>query len=262
MPFRYPRPRLTYMKQVIVIGAGPAGLMAAEILADRGHAVRICEARPSVARKLLMAGKSGLNLTKDESFDDFLAAYGTAAEWLRPYLSAFSNTDVKLWAEALGQEVFTGSTGRVFPKTMKASPLLRAWLARLERKGVTFHTRWRWTGWQAADLCFDTPEGQKSIRADTTVLALGGASWARLGSDGLWADMLTARDIPVVPFQPANMGFTIDWSPHMHRHFGLPVKNCALLVGTARHRGEFILSAKGLEGGGIYTISRALRDGA
>ncbi len=249
------------MKQALVIGAGPAGLMAAEMLADAGVAVTLAEARPSAGRKLLMAGKSGLNLTRDEPFDDFLARYGDAADWLRPILADFDNRAVQEWARALGQDLFTGSTGRVFPKAMKASPLLRAWLARLGAKGVVLHRRWYWRGWQDDALLFDTAEGRQTIHADATVLALGGASWSRLGSDGRWADILAARGVEVTPFQPANAGLGVDWSDHMHRYFGQPVKAVALHAGGQISRGEWVISARGIEGGGIYTLTPQIRQG-
>jgi len=250
------------MKQAVVIGAGPAGLMAAEMLADQGHGVLVIDAKPSVGRKLLMAGKSGLNLTMDQPFEPFLAAYNEAADWLRPMLTSFSNKDVVTWANGLGQDVFTGSTKRIFPKAMKASPLLRAWLVRLQTKGVRFQTRWRWVGWQDGDLAFETASGATVLDADATVLALGGASWARLGSNGKWAEILSRKGVAITPFQAANIGFSVDWSTHMARHFGKPVKGCALYAGEIRNRGEFIISFKGLEGGGIYAVSRAMRSGA
>ena len=247
------------MTDAVVIGAGPAGLMAAEELGRAGLRVTVAEAKPSPARKFLMAGKSGLNLTKNESVEACLAAYADAAPALRPMLAAFGPAQVMAWAEALGQPVFTGSTGRVFPTAMKASPLLRAWLARLEGLGVTLHRRWRWMGWRDGALTFDTPDGPVARQPDVTVLACGGASWARLGSDGAWAAHL-AQD--VAPFQPANMGFEVAWSAHMAPHFGAPLKGVALRAGGQVSRGEIVLSAKGLEGGGIYALSRPLREGA
>ena len=240
----------------LVIGAGPAGLMAAEALGRAGRRVVIAEAKPSPARKFLMAGKSGLNLTKVEA--DFGLAYAEAGDWLGPMLAAFGPADVQDWTRDLGQEVFTGSTGRVFPTAMKASPLLRAWLARLDGLGVMLRRNWRWTGWDDQAVCFDTPEGAVTVRADVTVLACGGASWARLGSDGSWAQWIAS----VAPFQPANMGFCVDWSDHMARHFGSPIKNCGLRVAGRLHRGEIVVSSRGLEGGGIYVVSRVLREGA
>lgn len=247
------------MTDALIIGGGPAGLMAAEMLSAAGHAVVVTDAMPTVGRKFLMAGKSGLNLTKAESEEQFLAVYGTARDTLSPILTAFGADEISAWAEGLGQSVFTGSTGRIFPTKMKASPLLRAWLARLTEQGVTINTRWRWTGWNGEAATFDTPDGPAAITAKTTVLAMGGASWKRLGSDGQWAVHLPNA---VVPFQPVNMGFVVPWSDHMTQHFGTAVKGCKMTAGSATSRGEFVVSSKGIEGGGIYTVSSAIRDGA
>ncbi|KFI27950.1 aminoacetone oxidase family FAD-binding enzyme [Haematobacter massiliensis] len=246
----------------LVIGAGPAGLMAAEVLAEAGHRVVVAEGKPSPARKLLMAGKSGLNLTRNEPLDAFLAHYGGAEAELRPMLAAFGPEQVMHWAEGLGQGVFTGSTGRVFPEAMKASPLLRAWLLRLGQAGVEIRTRWRWTGWEEGAVAFDTPAGRRLIASPATVLALGGASWARLGSDGTWAAQLAAQGVPLAPFRPANVGLIVPWSPMMERHHGAPLKGIALSAGALRSRGEVVISARGLEGGGLYSVVAAVRDGA
>ena len=253
------------MSQAVVIGAGPAGLMAAEMLAAAGHAVTLCEAKPSVGRKFLMAGKSGLNLTKSKTPEAFLHAFTDAAEPLAPALAAFDAQAVQEWAQGLGQEVFTGTTGRVFPKAMKASPLLRAWLVRLAEAGVQINTRWAWTGWdgaaQNAMLTFETPQGPQTLRADVTVLALGGASWSRLGATGAWAEVLGAQGVATSPFAPANAGIAIAWSDHMTRHFGTPLKGAAWSAGPYVSRGEATISRHGLEGGGIYTVSRGVREG-
>ncbi|MEP3296364.1 MAG: TIGR03862 family flavoprotein [Pseudoruegeria sp.] len=248
------------MKTALVIGAGPAGLMAADRLADKGLKVTIQEANPSVGRKFLMAGKSGLNLTKDEPIEEFLSAYQPHSGVLEPVIREFSSKQVKEWAGMLGQEVFTGSSQRVFPVAMKASPLLRAWLRRLHLAGVQINTRHRWVGISDQGFCFDTPDGPVAKTADVIVLACGGASWSRLGSDGAFSSLL--EKVEMVPFKPANMGFVVDWSDHMSRHFGTPIKGIALCVNDRRVRAEFILSQRGLEGGGIYAVSAAMRDGA
>lgn len=243
----------------LVIGSGPAGLMAAETLAKAGRAVTIVEGKPSAGRKFLMAGKSGLNLTKDEPLEAFVRAYGDAADWLYPMIAQLDPVEIMAFAEDLGQPIFTGTTGRVFPRAMKASPLLRAWLKRID---ATMHLRWRWTGFKGDALTFDTPDGPTSIAPNVTVLALGGASWSRLGSDGAWAERLTEKGVDVAPFKPSNMGLAVEWSEHMEQHLGTPLKNIALIAGDARHRGEAVISRRGLEGGGIYAVSAAVRDGA
>ncbi len=247
------------MTDALVIGAGPAGLMAAEVMAARGLSVTVADAMPSVGRKFLMAGKSGLNLTKDEPFDAFLSSYGELSEPIVAALRAFGPDAVIDWAQGLGQPLFTGSTGRVFPTVMKASPLLRAWLRRLTGAGVTLRTRWRWQGWDGAALRFDTPDKPQFLTPEVTILALGGASWARLGSNGTWAAHFPNA---IAPFAPANMGFVVPWSDHMTRFFGAPIKSVALHVGHQYSRGECIVSKSGIEGGGVYAVSRAVREGA
>lgn len=248
------------MSDVAIIGAGPAGLMAAEVLAGAGHRVTVYEAKPSPARKLLMAGKSGLNITRDEPTTRFATNYD--APWLAPILAAFGPAEVMGWARGLGVELFTGTTGRVFPVEMKASPLLRAWLRRLDGLGVRLQTRWRWSGWHGKALRFETPEGERLVTPAATILALGGASWPRLGSDAAWVPWLAAKGVEIAPFRPANMGFTVEWSPHMAAHFGAPVKGVALAAGGRISRGEFVLTARGIEGGGVYALSGLVRDGA
>ena len=246
----------------VVVGAGPAGLMAAEAMARAGLAVTVAEAKPSIGRKFLMAGKSGLNLTKDEDDASFLRAYGTAQGPMAPMLAGFGPRAAMRWAEGLGQAVFTGSSGRVFPVAMKASPLLRAWAGRLAEAGVTTRTRWRWTGWEGAALRFDTPDGSRSLQPAATVLALGGASWARLGSDGAWASLLGPEGVPLAPFRPANVGLAVDWSEHMRSQFGAPLKACTFRAGGQAVRGEAVISGAGMEGSAIYALSPWLREGA
>ena len=242
----------------LVIGGGPAGLMAAEALAGTGRRVLVAEKMPSLGRKLLMAGKSGLNLSNADGSPDW---YGSGAGRMAPMLAAFGAADVRAWAEGLGQETFAGPTGRVFPRAMKASPILRAWLARLGEAGVEWRTRWRWTGLDDG-FAFDTPEGARAIRPRVAVLALGGASWRRLGSDGAWAPWLAARGVPMAPFEGANVGLRVEWSAHMARHFGAPVKDVMLRAGELSSRGEFAVSARGIEGGAVYAVDRAVRAGA
>ena len=251
----------------LVIGAGPAGLMAAEVLAGQGARVVVTEAMPTPARKFLMAGKSGLNLTKDEPWEAFQARFGGSAPGLRPppgYLDMkeFGPAEVMDWARGLGVELFTGSTGRVFPVGMKASPLLRAWLGRLAGMGVELRTRWRWSGFEGAGWRFETPAGGKVLRPGVVVLALGGASWPRLGSDAAWVPWLAERGVGIAPFRPANMGFHVTWSAQMARHFGQAVKGVALSAGGLASRGEWVVTAQGIEGGGLYEVASAIRDGA
>ncbi len=241
-------------KTALVIGGGPAGLMAAEALAAAGLTVTVADSKPTVGRKFLMAGKSGLNLTKDEKDAVFLTAYGDRAPKLRAALENFGPAEMQDWATDLGQALFTGTSGRVFPVAMKASPLLRAWVQRLAGQGVTFRTRWRWTGWDNG-MTFATPEGAQVLTPDVAVLACGGASWARLGSDGAWAGWVG----PVAPFAPANVGLDIAWSAHMTPLFGQPVKAVTLRAGGLSSRGEAVISARGLEGGGLYPLTPALR---
>jgi uncharacterized flavoprotein (TIGR03862 family) len=245
----------------LVIGGGPAGLMAASALAATGRGVIVADAMPSMGRKFLMAGKSGLNLTKDEPFPEFADRFAGGSAEFHQALNDFGPRSVMDWSNALGQPVFTGSTGRVFPQAMKASPLLRAWLASLRTQGVDLRTRWRWVGWENANWLFQTPDGPRRVAAGATVLALGGASWRRLGSDGRWAELFATEVIPVTPFTPANVGIRIDWSDHMARHFGVPVKGVRLIAGDTSSRGEWVITPSGIEGGGVYEIDRNVRAG-
>ncbi len=242
-----------------IIGGGPAGLMAAEVLAQAGIAVTIYDQMPSVGRKLLMAGRGGLNLTHAEPLPVFLSRYGTARTWLEPIIAAFPPEALIAWCNGLGQPTFTGSSARVFPTAMKASPLLRAWLRRLDSLGVGVRTRHRWGGWNAEGrLHFDTPGGWATDMPDATILALGGASWPRLGSDAGWTDYLPGA---VAPFRPANCGFAVDWSPILRSRFaGHPLKRLAIRFGDETVRGEALIAETGIEGGAIYALSGRLRD--
>ena len=245
---------------LLVVGAGPAGLMAAEQAARAGMRVAIAEAMPSPARKFLMAGKSGLNLTKAEEPNTFLQHFDTIAP-LKPILAQFGPAEVIGFAQGLGQEVFTGSTGRVFPTRMKASPLLRAWLARLDALGVVLLRRHRWIGPLTTDAphLLATPKGQVAVTAGALILALGGASWARLGSDGAWQTPVAAAGVPIVPIQASNVGLQRAWSDHMRAFSGQPVKNIELTVADQQSRGEFVITQSGVEGGAIYALGRMLR---
>jgi uncharacterized flavoprotein (TIGR03862 family) len=247
---------------VAVIGAGPAGLMAAEVLAQGGAKVTVYDAMPSAGRKFLMAGRGGLNLTHSEPLPDFLRRYGSAEPHLASAIEAFPPDALRAWSEALGQPTFTGSSGRVFPQSFKASPLLRAWLRRLDATGVKFALRHRWTGWNGdGHLLFRTPDGQRVIDARATVLALGGASWPRLGSDGRWADLVAAKGVAIAPLRPANCGFTVAWSGIFRDRFeGQPLKGVVLSFGSHRMRGEAMITRTGIEGGAIYALSAPLRE--
>src|SRR5579863_7197102 len=243
--------------QVVVIGAGPAGLMAAEVLALGGARVTVYDAMPSVGRKFLMAGRGGLNLTHSEPLSAFLKPYREAMPQLAAAIEAFAPDRLRAWCEELGQETFVGSSGRIFPKSLKASPLLRAWLRRLDAAGVRFSLRHRWTGWdENGRLLFQTPDGQIAVEAGATVLALGGASWPRLGSDGGWVAMLCAKGVKISPLKPANCGFTVAWSEIFRDRFeGAPLKGIALAFGAHSLRGEAMITRNGIEGGAIYGLS-------
>ncbi len=237
--------------------------MAAETLAGAGVSVALYDGMPSVGRKLLQAGVGGLNLTHSEPEHTFVARYGARRETLHPWLEGFGAAELRAWALELGIETFVGSSGRVFPKEMKAAPLLRAWLKRLRGAGVTLHVRHRWRGWDGAGaLRFDTPAGAKTARADAVVLALGGGSWGRLGSDGAWVALLEERGVGIAPLKPANGGFETAWSEHFRSRFaGQPVKPVTAWIEDGMPRqGEFIVTEHGVEGGLIYALSAELRD--
>ncbi len=263
------------MKHVIVVGAGPAGLMAAEMLSGAGIAVDVYDAMPSVGRKFLLAGKGGLNLTHSEPAGIFATRYGARQAVVAPWLQVFGAAHLRDWAKALGVDTFVGTSGRVFPADMKAAPLLRAWLHRLRHGGVTFHMRHRWVGWDGASnssshgettgaaLVFDTPLGQVRAKADAVVMALGGGSWARLGSDGAWVPLLAARGVAVAPLLPSNCGFDVQsgWSEHFASRFaGQPFKSVAIHMPEFHRKGEFVATATGVEGSLIYAASSLLRD--
>jgi uncharacterized flavoprotein (TIGR03862 family) len=260
---------------VAIIGGGPAGLMAAQVLSDAGQAVHLFDAMPSIGRKFLLAGKGGLNLTHSEGADTFAGRYGARRAAIEDLLKDFGPEAVRAWALGLGVETFIGSSGRVFPKDMKAAPLLRAWLQRLRHPasgpGVQFHMRHRWTGWAEgapSTLCFDGPQGLVQVQAQTVVLALGGGSWARLGSNGAWVPLLAARGVAVAPLLPSNCGFDVKggWSEHFATRFaGQPFKSVALSLTTAQgvhfaRKGEFVATATGVEGSLVYAASSLLRD--
>jgi uncharacterized flavoprotein (TIGR03862 family) len=245
------------MKSIAVIGAGSAGLIAAETIAQAGLRVTVFDRMASPARKLLIAGRGGLNLTHSEPLEAFLDRYGSARATLEPAIRAFPPAALIQWCEGLGQETFVGSSGRVFPRAMKASPLLRAWLARLDGMGVTLRARHRWMGWEGDALCFEAPDGKVRFEADATLLALGSASWPRLGSDGRWTALLD----DVAPLRPANMGFRADWSAHFRERFaGQPLKRIALSFAGRTVRGEAMITAGGIEGGAVYALAAALRE--
>jgi uncharacterized flavoprotein (TIGR03862 family) len=243
-------------QRVAIVGAGPAGLMAAEVIATAGFAVTVFEKMPGIGRKFLMAGRGGLNLTHCEPLERFPAHYGAAADWITPILAAFPPSALMAWCDGLGQSTFVGTSGHVFPHRMKASPLLRAWRHRLEDLGVTFITKTRWTRWNAGVLSF--ADGSTHT-ADAVVLALGGASWPRLGADGVWTALLP--DINITPLKPANCGFEVEWSAIFSaRHAGAPLKRIALTLQDVTIQGELMITAKGIEGGAIYALSALARE--
>ncbi|WP_276667125.1 TIGR03862 family flavoprotein [Thalassolituus oleivorans] len=257
-------------QRIAVIGAGPAGLMAAEHIANAGLAVDVFDAMPSVARKFLLAGIGGMNITHAEDYDTLVTRYGGAQSQLKPILDDLPPLELRAWIHALGVDTFVGTSQRVFPTDMKAAPLLRAWLHRLRSSGVTFHPRHRWTGWNnntpQDGWVFATPDGEVTHQFDAVVLALGGASWAKLGSDGRWCEPLAQMQVDIAPLKPTNCGFEIPWSDFIRERFaGTPLKNIAVSITdkngyTEYKKGEFVLSEYGIEGSLIYAISAPLRD--
>jgi uncharacterized flavoprotein (TIGR03862 family) len=247
---------------IAVIGAGPAGLMAAEVIAQGGACVTVYDAMPSAGRKFLMAGRGGLNLTHSEALPAFLARYGEATPRLAAAITGFPPESLRQWSETLGQPTFVGSSGRVFPKTFKTSPLLRAWLRRLDAAGVQFALRHRWTGWEEnGRLSFQAPDGKRVVEARAAVLALGGASWPRLGSDGAWVETLATRGVTISKLRPANCAFNVAWSDIFRDRFeGQPLKGAALSFGSPSVRGEAVITRTGIEGGAIYALSAELRE--
>jgi uncharacterized flavoprotein (TIGR03862 family) len=248
-------------KQIAIIGGGPAGLMAAEELSTSDVDVTVYESMPTVARKFLMAGKSGLNVTHGEDYARFTTRFGASEARLKSALDAFTPQMLRDWAEGLGQETFVGTSGRVFPKAMKGSPLLRAWLSRLTERSVAIKVRHRWVGLRDGALLFDTPDGQIEIKPDAVLLALGGASWPRLGSTGEWVQGLREAGVDIADFQPANCGFDVAWSEHFRERFsGEPVKSVVTTSDAGRFEGEFVITRHGVEGALIYAHAAALRD--
>ncbi len=254
-------------KTVAIIGGGPAGLMAAEVLSGQGIQVDVYDSMPSLGRKLLMAGKSGLNLTHAEPFEKFVSRYGSRKGKVEKWLKDFTPDDLREWARGLGVETFVGTSGRVFPNEMKASPLLRAWLKRLDKAGVNFHLWHKWNGTIApaalskVSVEFETPDGIKTIKADAVILSLGGGSWRRLGSSGEWVDWLNQAGVKVEALKPSNCGFDVAWSPVFKEKFdGHPIKSVALSFGTFHQQGEFIVTKEGVEGSLIYAAAALMRD--
>ena len=246
---------------IAVVGGGPAGLAGAEVLAEAGLAVTVYDRMPSVGRKLLMAGRGGLNLTHSEPLPAFLGRYHPPDTGLDRAVEAFAPDALRAWCEGLGEPTFVGSSGRVFPKSFKASPLLRAWLARLQRLGVAIRTRYRLVGLSPGGLIFETPDGRVTVEPSASLLALGGGSWPRLGSDGGWVGLLQNVGVPVAPLKPANVGFGLAWSERFARRFaGTPLKRIGFRIGDTRLQGEATVTRDGLEGGAVYALSRVIRE--
>jgi uncharacterized flavoprotein (TIGR03862 family) len=249
-------------KKVIIVGGGPAGLMSAQIIASAGHQVKIYDAMPNFGRKFLLAGRGGLNLTHSQSFEKFVKNYFENQDWLEPCIKEFDANDLQKWCHELGQETFIGSSGRVFPKSMKTSPLLRSWLRKLDNLGVKFFPNHQWLGFDNQDLIFKNRENNLiHEKSDATLLALGGASWPQLGSNGKWVDILSNYDIKIAKLEPANCGFMVNWSDYFKQKFaGTPLKSIAITHNNINHKGEFIITKNGIEGNAVYALSSYLRE--
>ena len=249
-------------KKVIIVGGGPAGLMSAQIIASAGHQVKIYDAMPNFGRKFLLAGRGGLNLTHSQSFEKFVKNYFENQDWLEPCIKEFDANDLQKWCHELGQETFVGSSGRVFPKSMKTSPLLRSWLRKLDNLGVKFFPNHQWLGFDNQDLIFKNRENNLiHEKSDATLLALGGASWPQLGSNGKWVDILSNYDIKIAKLEPANCGFMVNWSDYFKQKFaGTPLKSIAITHNNITHKGEFVITKNGIEGNAVYALSSYLRE--
>ena len=249
-------------KKVIIVGGGPAGLMSAQIIASAGHQVKIYDAMPNFGRKFLLAGRGGLNLTHSQSFEKFVKNYFKNQDWLEPCIKEFDANDLQKWCHELGQETFVGSSGRVFPKSMKTSPLLRSWLRKLDNLGVKFFPNHQWLGFDNQDLIFKNRENNLiHEKSDATLLALGGASWPQLGSNGKWVDILSNYDVKIAKLEPANCGFMVNWSDYFKQKFaGTPLKSIAITHNNITHKGEFIITKNGIEGNAVYALSSYLRE--
>ena len=249
-------------KKVIIVGGGPAGLMSAQIIASAGHQVKIYDAMPNFGRKFLLAGRGGLNLTHSQSFEKFVKNYFENQDWLEPCIKEFDANDLQKWCHELGQETFIGSSGRVFPKSMKTSPLLRSWLRKLDNLGVKFFPNHQWLGFDNQDLIFKNRENNLiHEKSDATLLALGGASWPQLGSNGKWVDILSNYDIKIAKLEPANCGFMVNWSDYFKQKFaGTPLKSIAITHNNITHKGEFVITKNGIEGNAVYALSSYLRE--
>lgn len=249
-------------KNIAIIGGGPSGLMAAEIIASAEHRVTIYDAMPTFGRKFLLAGRGGLNLTHSEPLKKFITRYFAASDWLEPSIRNFDPQKLRQWCEGLGQETFVGSSGRVFPRSMKASPLLRAWLQRLEKLGVTYHTRHLWQGFDGENLVFCNADKKIiKVKADATLLALGGMSWPHLGSDGSWVEVLSKCGVKISELRPSNCGFVAKWSDYLSKNFaGTPLKSVAIAHKKLSHKGEMVITKQGIEGNAVYALSSNLRE--